>query len=569
MPNGSIITAMKYRVFSLGFLFCCFWATVAGAQSANYLPLVPQPDTLYSYGSGNLPLTKDMVVVWDAMLSQGKENAGYKQALSLWKEELQNEGIKLVTEGKAGAGSVALRIGKLKGQGAVAAYKASHKWPDMGYTLSIGQGGIELKVASDAALFSATRTLRQLQQFSAAKTLPYVNLADGAQAARWRGMHLDVSRHYMPVASIKKWLSWMAYYKLNVFHWHLTDDQGWRIPITKYPLLTSVGAVRAKTRTNHSRHKVGEYDNQPYSGTYSHADIKDIVAYAQKLHIMVVPEIDLPGHMQAAIAAYPWLGSQPEGEKVEVWPDWGVSPQILNPSDKTLQFLYDVMDELAMLFPAPYIHIGGDEAEKGQWKASAVAQERIKSLGLKNEEELQAWLIRQVANHVRTKYKKHIIGWDEVLDGGLKEAIIMSWRGTKGGIKAGLQNQEVVMSPGFPLYLDAYQAEPKSAEPLAIGGMNKLSNIYGYNPVPDTLIKTAKTQYLLGVQGNVWTEYLRTPEAVEYMVFPRITALAELGWHQSPGKKWDAFQKAVQTHHAPLWEKAGINYSKTGLAAPK
>lgn len=482
---------------------------------------------------------------------QGNIPSAWEKAWTLWQQELKQENISLLKAAKGQKGTIEVR---------------SLVGPATLHQVQIHPKGMSLAVASDTALFLATRSLRQLYKTSS-RSWPCASWTDGQHALRWRGLHLDVSRHFMPLDFLKKYLDWMAYYKLNTFHWHLTDDQGWRLEIKAWPKLTEVGSQRPRSRVNHSREKEGKYDGKPHGGFYTQAQVRELVAYAAQRYITVVPEIELPGHAQAAITAYPGLGTT--GENPGVWTDWGVSPYIFSPSDSTLAFLKSVMDEVIALFPSPYIHIGGDEALKDHWKASPLAQARIKELGLANEEELQAWFIRQIHNHVAPKGKR-LVGWDEVLEGGLREATIMSWRGTKGGIQAALARQPVVMTPGKPLYLDHYQAQPKDREPLAIGGYNPLKALYDYAPCPDTVARAGLQAYIIGVQGNVWTEYLPNPSAVEYMVFPRICALAQIGWTPSPAQRqpWSAFYQQVLGQKV-AWEKAHIRHSSSALEMDK
>lgn len=539
--------------------FLLFTIKVFAQDAASLaLALVPYPDQVTMGKAGEQVTVGSTLKVYAP--------AQWKSGLLAWDQQLAGKGVKLVWQKSVSSAQVVFGVLPQKQASApVSVAKGPLKTP-LAHEIIIEQGRVNVRAASATAAFNAGQTLLQLlTPTSAGFSLPALRITDGQVAMPWRGLHLDVARHFMPLTYVRQLLDWMAFYKLNVLHLHLTDDQGWRMEIKGYPKLTSIGAVRKRSRLNHSREKQGQYEEQVYGGYYTQAELKQLVAYAAARHIIIVPEVDMPGHMQAAIAAYPWLGSLPHGlAPPQVWEDWGVSKHILAPTDSVLQFVRTVMDQVAEVFPSPYLHIGGDEAEKDYWKELPAAQERIKANGLKGEEALQAWFLRQVHKHVATKHKRELVGWDEVLEGGLKEATIMSWRGTKGGISAALAGQPVVMSPGFPLYLDAYQAKPKDAEPLAIGGMNTLKNIYQFNPVPDTVRKMGKAYLILGVQGNVWTEYLRTPEAVTYMVFPRIAALAELGWRSQPGADWSAFKGRVK-QHASWWQQAGLNYSKTGL----
>ena len=363
----------------------------------------------------------------------------------------------------------------------------------------------------------------------------------------WRGLHLDVGRHMYPVDFIKKLLDQMAIYKMNTFHWHLTEDQGWRIEIKQYPKLTSVGGFRKETiKDRNFQPYIG--DGQPYGGFYTQEQIKDVVAYAQSKHIMVVPEIELPGHSLAALAAYPELACTPG--PFEVGTIWGVIDDIYCPSEQTFQFLENVLSEVASLFPGPYIHIGGDEAPKTRWKASALAQEVMKREGLKNEEELQSYFIRRVEKFINSKGKR-LIGWDEILEGGLApNATVMSWRGEEGGINAAKEGHDVIMTPTSWCYFDAGQG-PKDQELWQLGGEIPIEKVYSYNPVP-AVLDAQKQKHIRGVQANVWSEYLRTTDKVEYMVFPRLLAMAEVGWSVQVQRDFKQFEQRLGSHYPRL-----------------
>ncbi|MCX7219503.1 MAG: family 20 glycosylhydrolase, partial [Burkholderiales bacterium] len=363
----------------------------------------------------------------------------------------------------------------------------------------------------------------------------------------WRGLHLDVGRHMYSVEFIKKLLDQMAIYKMNTFHWHLTEDQGWRIEIKHYPKLTQIGGYRKETiKDRNFNPYIG--DGEPYGGFYTQEQIKDVVAYAQEKHIMVVPEIELPGHSLAAIAAYPELACT--AGPFETGSKWGVIEDIFCPSEKTFSFLENVLNEVVTLFPAPYIHIGGDEAPKTRWKASSLAQEVMKREGLKNEEELQSYFIRRVEKFINSKGKR-MIGWDEILEGGLApNATVMSWRGEEGGIAAAKEGHDVIMTPTSWCYFDAGQG-PKEQELWQLGGEIPIEKVYSYNPVPSVLSKDQQ-RLIRGVQANVWTEYLRTSEKVEYMVFPRLLAMAEVAWSPQEQRKFSDFEQRLNSHYARL-----------------
>ena len=425
------------------------------------------------------------------------------------------------------------------------------------YTLKTTTSGVEVNARTGAGLFYGVQSL--IQMLPSAKrnvmVLPVVEIRDQPRF-RWRGMHLDVCRHFFPVSFIKKYLDLMAFYKMNTFHWHLTEDQGWRIEIKKYPKLTEIGSVRKETivAKNFDPY-VG--DGEPYGGYYTQEEVKEIVAYAEERHITIVPEIEMPGHSLAALAAYPELACT-EGP-FEVGTQWGVYEDIYCPSEKTFQFLEDVLTEVVDLFPGPYVHIGGDEAPKTRWKESKLAQEVIKRENLKGEFELQSYFIRRIEKFLISKNRK-LIGWDEILEGGLApEATVMSWRGEEGGIEAAEQGHDVVMTPGFVCYFDHYQGDPEK-EPLAIGGHTTLKDVYDYEPVPGSL-SDDKRSHVLGAQANVWTEYMKTSDHVEYMVFPRMLALSETVWSKEGSKDWERFIAKLPKHFDILDTKK-VNYRK-------
>jgi hexosaminidase len=422
------------------------------------------------------------------------------------------------------------------------------------YLLRSTRNGIELESGDEAGFFYGCQTLAQLAVLSNPSAFPFFQIEDKPQF-QWRGLHLDVVRHFFPVAEVKKILRVMSLYKLNVFHWHLTDDQGWRIEISGYPELQRISSRRNETLIGHAASRPPVRDGQPHVGFYSKEEIRAVVAFADSLGITIVPEIEMPGHAQAAIAAYPWLGVT--GKNPGVWTDWGVSPYLYAPSDSVFLFLGDVLNEVMDLFPSRYIHIGGDEAIKDQWKSSKLIQNQIKSLGLKDEHELQSWFIRRIEKIVNAR-SRQIIGWDEILEGGLApNAAVMSWRGEAGGIEAAKQKHYVVMSPGSPLYFDHYQSQDPG-EPLAIGGLNTLEKVYSYFPLPPSLNNEEK-KYILGAQANLWTEYISSASHLEYMIFPRALALAEACWIRKENKNYADFLIRLEEHRRIL-KQYGLNF---------
>jgi len=424
-----------------------------------------------------------------------------------------------------------------------------------GYLLLVTPGSVTISAPAHAGLFYGLQTLRQLLPADAGadRAVPAVRIED-APRFRYRGMHLDVGRHFFPVAFIKRYIDLMAMYKMNTFHWHLTEDQGWRIEIKKYPRLTEVGSCREETilEKNFDPY-VG--DGIPYCGFYTQDDIREVVAYAAERYVTVMPEIEMPGHSVAALAAYPQLGCT-DGP-FEVYTKWGVTEDIYCPKEETFAFLEDVLTEVINLFPSRYIHIGGDEAPKTRWKASDVAQAVIAREGLADESELQSYFIRRIERFLNA-HGRRLVGWDEILEGGLApEATVMSWRGMEGGIEAARQGHDVIMTPAGHLYFDYYQGDPEW-EPLAIGGYSPLDRVYAFEPVPEELTPE-EARHVLGAQGNVWTEYMATTDYVEYMVFPRLLALSEVVWSPKAARDWDSFAARLPAQFRRL-DRYGVHY---------
>lgn len=434
-----------------------------------------------------------------------------------------------------------------------------------GYKLDADAKQIRIAGASAAGVFYGIQTLRKslpLVNGKASKvSIPAVHIADAPRFA-YRGTHLDVSRHFVTADSVRQFIDMLALHNINRFHWHLTDDQGWRIEIKKYPLLTQIGSKRAQTVIGHNS---GKYDGKPYSGFYTQKQIRDIVKYAADRYITIVPEIDLPGHMQAALAAYPDMGCT--GGPYEVWQKWGVSDNVLCAgNDKTLTFIDNVLKEITQLFPSKYIHVGGDECPKTQWQKCPKCQARIKSLNLEAkdghsaEERLQSYIITHASNYLKS-LGRNTIGWDEILEGGLAEgATVMSWRGESGGIAAAKQHHDVVMTPNSYLYFDYYQSLDKANEPLAIGGYLPLETVYSYEPMPKELTAD-EARHIIGVQANIWTEYMPTFKQMQYMALPRLAALSEVQWSQPALKDYNSFTNRL-TEFTHLYDRLGYNYAK-------
>ena len=414
-----------------------------------------------------------------------------------------------------------------------------------GYELAVNSERIEIRAVKAEGLFRGVQTLRQLLPpevespelaSGTAWEVPAVRITDKPRF-QWRGLMLDVGRHFFPLTSTKRLIDLLALHRMNVLHFHLTEDQGWRIEIKKHSRLTSVSSNRRESPKVGNRH---EGDGKPYGGFYTQDEIREIVAYAVSRYITVVPEIELPGHSQAVLAAYPELGCT--GGPYEVATRWGVHKDVYCAGkEETFEFLQDVFDEVLDLFPSEYIHIGGDECPKDRWKECEFCQARIESEGLADEHELQSYFIARMEKYLNARGRQ-IIGWDEILEGGLApNAAVMSWRGVEGGIKAANAGHNVVMSPTSHCYFDYCQSEDKENEPEAIGGLLPLEQVYSLDPVPGEL-PADKHSYIIGVQGNVWTEYIRTPEEVDYMTFPRACALAEVAWTPPELRDWDDFR---------------------------
>lgn len=443
------------------------------------------------------------------------------------------------------------------------------KLPAEGYRLDVSSTSVVVYASAPAGAYYALETFKQLLPAAIYRgatvtgtrwAAPAVYIEDEPRFG-WRGMHLDVSRHFMPTDFVKKYIDLLARHKMNRFHWHLTEDQGWRIEIKKYPRLTEIGSCRAQTL-------VGLYVTDPnkrvfdgvkHCGFYTQDDIREVVAYAAERFVTVVPEIEMPGHAQAAIAAYPELGVRPD-TTLSVLGVWGVSEFIFNANSSTISFMQDVLTEVLDLFPGPFIHIGGDEAVKTQWKSSPAIQARIKELGLKDEHELQSWFIRQMDAFLTARGRR-LLGWDEILEGGLAEnATVMSWRGIAGGVDAAKAGHDVVMAPNSHTYFDHLQSRNRAAEPLSIGGYLPLETVYGFEPVPPSL-NTTEAKHVLGAQAQIWTEYIPYTKDVEYMAFPRQAALAEVVWSPASARNYADFLVRLKSHLVRL-DAMNVNYRK-------
>ena len=438
-------------------------------------------------------------------------------------------------------------------------FSLNEKLNEEEYILKINTDQINIEASTETGAIFGFQSLYQLMNLNLKNGVVKLQnqVIKDSPRFKYRGMHLDVGRHMYPVAFIKKYVDGLAMLKFNNFHWHLTEDQGWRIEIEKYPELNNIGSYRDSTLLGHYTDKPWQFDKTRYGGFYTKKEIKEVVRYAQERGINVIPEIEMPGHSQAAVSSYPEFGCT--GEQVGVAPLWGVFKEIYCSKNETFDFLENIIDEVVELFPGKYIHIGGDEAPKTNWKACGNCQNVINREELKDEHELQSYFITRMEKYINSKGKQ-IIGWDEILEGGLApNATVMSWRGVSGGIEAAKMNHEVIMTPNATCYLDHYQAKDTANEPLAIGGYTPIEEIYNYEPIPNELDESLH-KYIIGAQGNVWTEYMKTSDHVEYMVFPRIFALSEVVWAKDKPSFNDFENKVIDMY--PILDKMDINYSK-------
>jgi len=539
----------SFTLFCINVLFC-------SAIFAQQINIIPQPlSVIIQKGKFTITSATKLVV---------KDKKDYATASFLNKYLQEYYGIKLKQVSTDADKSITISSGN-KEEGLTAS----------AYKFQSGSSGIQILGNSALGSFYGMQTLIQLLPLEKGKSLiiPAVDIEDEPRFA-YRGAMLDVCRHFFSVSFIKKYIDYLALHKINYFHWHLTEDQGWRIEIKKYPNLTKVGSIRNGTI-------IGRYpgkgsDNKIDAGFYTQEQVKEIVEYASQRFITVIPEIEMPGHSGAAIAAYPLLSSFPdektvipanmisEKSKLElasgkvklVQETWGVHSDVYAPTEYTFKFLEDVLDEVIALFPSKYIHIGGDECPKDAWKKSEFCQQMIKEKGLKDEHGLQSYFIQRIEKYINKK-GRILIGWDEILEGGLApNAMVMSWRGEEGGIAAAKENHTVIMTPGSHVYLD--KAQTKNMDSVTIGGFLPFEKVYSYEPVPKEL-NAEQANYVLGAQGNLWTEYVANPSKAEYQLFPRLSALSEVLWSTKENKNWPAFQDKMKSQYAryKIW---GANY---------
>jgi len=519
-------------------LFLCSWSIFSFGQHLN---LIPQPSQYFATGDSDFvltPYTPLFFVSGRAMANVIEFNSLLKNTYGFnlkWTNE--------ITDPKQNFIYLNLTKDSTIGN------------PE-GYTLESNHEYIKISANTRTGIFYGLVSVLQLMKPCEGNTyrIPSVKIIDEPRF-KWRGMHLDVCRHFFGKEFIKRYIDLLALYKINTFHWHLTDDQGWRIEIKKYPRLTEIGGWRNGSMVG--RYNDHKFDSIHYGGFYTQDDIREVVKYASSRHITVVPEIEMPGHALAALAAYPELACT-EGA-FEVSKEWGVFDDVFCAgNENTYTFFEDVLTEVTMLFPGKYIHIGGDECPKTRWKTCPKCQKKITVEGLKDEHELQSYFIKRMEKFLNTKGKQ-IIGWDEILEGGLApNAAVMSWRGEEGGIESANQHHYAVMTPGSYCYFDHYQGNPET-EPVAFGGLTTIEKVYSYDPVPDKLNDSLK-HYILGAQANLWTEYILNEKHVEYMAYPRICALAEVLWTPGVQKDFDNFSNRL-LGHLPLLEKWNVNYS--------
>jgi hexosaminidase len=518
-----------------------FLAMVLSTPLFAQVDVIPKPQSVTMLGP-EFTLDSSTVIV-----AKGKEE---KRSAAIFAKRLAEAGLSLKLVSKAPKRNYVEFMRHGEGVDQV--------WvPEGFHVIRIEQDRIKI-AGFEVGQFHAIQTLLQLlppRLQSGSNKVPGGTIIDRPRF-RYRGMHLDISRHFQPVEFVKRYIDLMSQYKFNYFHWHLTDDQGWRIEIKKYPRLTEIGSMRPETMKDRNfAPYIG--DGIPHGGFYTQEQIKDVVAYAKARHITVIPEIELPGHASAALAAYPQFGCKSD-HQYKVQTTWGIFKEVFCPTDETFKFLEDVLDETIKLFPdSPYIHIGGDEVLKDHWKESAFVQDLKKKENLKDELEVQSYFVRRIEKFLSSRGKK-MIGWDEILEGGLApNATVMSWRGMKGGIEAAKSKHDVIMTPTDFVYFDYGQGDP-SYEPLNIGSYVPLEKVYSFEPVPKELT-AEEAKYIIGGQANMWTEYMKTPQHIEYMAFPRMLALSEVLWSRAEDRNYADFRRRLNGH-LPRLDALGVNY---------
>lgn len=544
---------MKNKFFIIGtiiFLWLNFSVRAVSQSTKAEYQIIPIPNKITYHKQKPFIFNKNTVIRYP---KQNKELASDARFLALYINQLTGYHVQ-VKAGKQRPGDIYLNVEK------------NESTPEA-YKLQIDSSSIQIIGHSGAGVFYGIQTLRKSlpiiknteNRDQSSIQFPAASITDSPRFS-YRGMMLDVSRHFFSPDEIKRYIDILALHNINYLHWHLTDDQGWRIEIKKYPLLTKIGSIREQTVIGHN---TGHYDGKIYKGYYTQKEIKDIVAYAAKQHITIVPEIDLPGHLQAALAAYPQLGCT--GGPYKVWTQWGISDDVICAgNENAIHFLEDVLNEVIQLFPSPYIHIGGDECPKKRWKNCPKCQERIRQLGIRGdkkhsaEDYLQSYVMTKIEHYVENR-GKHIIGWDEIFEGKpAPNATIMSWRGMSGGISAARQHHNVIMTPNSHVYFDYYQTTDTEHEPMAIGGYIPVERVYSLEPTEG--IPNAEKHYVIGVQANLWTEYIPNFKQVEYMILPRISALSEIQWSLPQQKNYKYFQQRI-LHMIDIYDQLKLNYA--------
>ncbi len=519
-------------------------SSVPDASSFSHVSVIPQPSKIVPQ-SGFFRLTSQTSIVADqgayaeaSLLADWlSQSAGFPCPVM---DDLETTGLRIVLTLDASLPSLGSE----------------------GYCLRVTSEFVEITAFHSLGLFYGVQTLLQLLPAAIFSDMlvegqdwiiPCVDIEDAPRFA-WRGAMLDVSRHFLPPAFLRKFIDLLALHKMNVLQLHLTDDQGWRIEIKKYPKLTEIGAHRNRTLVGYAEYSPThekfdpfqeQFDGTPYQGYYTQSEMRDLVEYARLRHVTIVPEIEMPGHAQAAIAAYPELGCT--GEQIEVSPRWGIHDVLYKPSERTFEFLTEVLAEIIDIFPSPYIHIGGDEAVKTQWRSSSECQQFMREKGLPDEEAMQSYFIGRIDNFLMQRGRV-LVGWDEILEGGLSPgAVVMSWRGEQGGVAAARQGHDVIMAPYQYTYFDYYQSEDFASEPLAFPELLTLSAVYGYEPIPADM-PLEHQRHVLGAQCQLWTEYMPHTKQVEYMAFPRLSALSEVTWASRANKDYAGFLDRLPRH---------------------
>lgn len=527
------IAGMRLRNLTWAMAFC---SSAAFAQASDPLPLTPLPQSVVR-GTGSFTVSNG------ATIGTAPDDSGAKAAARVLAAHVRIE-RGLLLNPREGAGTITLaRDASIRG--------------DEAYRLVVDARGIRISASGDRGLLYGAMTVAQLlspdRRFGAPVKVPAVTVEDAPRFG-WRGLMLDVARHYQPIEAIYVVVDQMASVKLNTLHLHLTDDQGWRFEVKRYPKLTELGAWRTPP-------SAGGSPGAKVGGFYTQDQLKALVAYAAERGITIVPEIDLPGHAQALVAAYPEFGVF--GDRPGVSHDWGVNPYLLNPGPEGVAFVKQVLDELIAVFPGTYIHLGGDEAIKDQWQRSPQVQAQIKALGLKDEDQLQSWLIDEFGNYLAAKGRR-LIGWDEILEGGLPpSASVMSWRGEKGAVDAANQNHDVVLSPAPTLYFDSLQSD-RADEPPGRLSIQTLADVYKYEPMP-VGIDADKAKHVLGAQANAWSEFLVTPYQVQHMLFPRAAALAEITWSAKGKRDFPDFLARLDSQ-IQRWRRSGVEVADSAFA---